>query len=185
MQKKITTWERSSNDFSSAHNGQRYYDTLDDTKITCLVDQMKKKYIAYWKHSLCNSQKLEFYNNFKDSYTPSPYLDLTRKNPNRKTLVKLRISNHKLLIETERYNIPRSDRLCTICGHNVEDETHLLFHCPRYSSLRDNFFSKIQGWTLALAHSPRRVSKLSGEYRSPITCPFWRVRFFSFFYFPF
>ena len=58
--------------------------------------------------------------------------------------MKLRISNHKLLIETGRYNnVPRSDRLCTICGHNVEDETHFLFHCPRYSSLRDNFFSKI------------------------------------------
>ena len=55
------------------------HDTLDATKITYLVDQMKKKYIAYWKHSLCNSQKLEFYNTFKDSYTPSPYLDLTRK----------------------------------------------------------------------------------------------------------
>ena len=95
--------------------------------------------------SLCNSQKLEFYNTFKDSYTPSPYLDFTRKNPNRKTLVKLRISNHKLRIETGRYNnIPRSDRLCTICGHNVEDETHFLFHCSRYSSIRDNFFfSKI------------------------------------------
>ena len=66
---------------------------------------MKKKYIAYWKHSLCNSQKLEFYNTFKDSYTPSPYLDLTKKNPNRKTLVKLRISNHKPLIETGKYNI--------------------------------------------------------------------------------
>ena len=36
-----------------------------------------------------------------------------------------------------------SDRICTICGHNVEDETHLLFHCRRYSSIRDNFFSKI------------------------------------------
>ena len=87
------------------------HDSLDDTKITYLVDQMKKKYIAY---------------------------------PNRKTLVKLRISNYKLLIEAGRYNnIPRCDRLCTICGHNVEDETHFLFHCPRYSSIRDNFFSKI------------------------------------------
>ena len=35
------------------------HDTLDDTKITYLVDQMKKKYIAYMKHSLCNSQKLK------------------------------------------------------------------------------------------------------------------------------
>ena len=39
--------------------------------------------------------------------------------------------------------IPRSDRLYTICGHNVEDETDFLFHCPRYLSIRDSFFSKI------------------------------------------
>ena len=42
------------------------------------------------------------YNVFKDSYTPSIYLDVTRKNPNRKILVKLRISNHELNIETGR-----------------------------------------------------------------------------------
>ena len=71
---------------------------LDDTKILHFVDHMQKKYITHWKHSLCNSQKLEFYNAFKDSYAPSIYLDVTRKNPNRKTLVKLRISNHKLNI---------------------------------------------------------------------------------------
>ena len=72
------------------------HDNLDDTKILHFVYHMRKKYITYWKHSLCNSQKLEFYNAFKDSYTSSVYLDVTRKNPNRKTLVKLRISNHKL-----------------------------------------------------------------------------------------
>ena len=37
---------------------------------------------------------------FKDRYTPWIYLDITMKNPNRKTLEKLRISNHKLNIET-------------------------------------------------------------------------------------
>ena len=70
-------------------------------------------------------------------------------------LVKLRISNHKLLIETGRYNnIPRSDRLCTICGHKVEDETHFLFHCPRHSSLRDKFFSKID----RIISNPKQLS---------------------------
>ena len=46
------------------------------------------------------------------------YLDVTRKNPNRKTLVKLRISNHKLNIETGRYGnlkISRCDRICSVC----------------------------------------------------------------------
>ena len=40
------------------------------------VDHMQKKYITHLKHYLCNSQKLEFYNVFKDSYTPSIYLDV-------------------------------------------------------------------------------------------------------------
>ena len=55
------------------------HDNLNDTKILHFVDKMQKKYIAHWKHSLCNSQKLEFYNVFKHSYTPSIYLDVTRK----------------------------------------------------------------------------------------------------------
>ena len=36
------------------------HDNLDDTKILHFVDHLQKKYISHWKHSLCNSQKLEF-----------------------------------------------------------------------------------------------------------------------------
>ena len=50
------------------------HDNLDNTKILHFVDHMQKKYITHWKHSLCNSQKLEFYNVFKDSSAPSIYL---------------------------------------------------------------------------------------------------------------
>ena len=97
------------------------YDNLDDTKIAHFVDHVQKKYITHWKHSLCNSQKLEFYDVFKDSYTPSIYLEVTRKNPNRKTLVKLRISNHKLNIETDRYDkISRFDRICPVWSRGSE-----------------------------------------------------------------
>ena len=60
------------------------YENLDDMKIMHFVNHVQKKYITHWRHSLCNSQELEFYNVFKDSYTPSIYLDVTRKNPNRK-----------------------------------------------------------------------------------------------------
>ena len=44
-----------------------HQDNLDDTKILHFVDHMQKKYITHWKYSLCNSQKLEFCNVFKDS----------------------------------------------------------------------------------------------------------------------
>ena len=131
------------------------HDNLNDTKILHFVDHMQKKYITHWKHSLCNSQKLEFYSVFKDSYTPSIYLDVTRKNPNRKTLVKLRISNHKLNIETGRYNkISRCDRICPVCSLDIEDEIHFLFDCAKYSSIRDDFFNKIANRIPNYKHIP-------------------------------
>ena len=62
------------------------YDNLDDMKIMHFVNHMQKKYITHWRHALCNSQKFEFYSVFKDSFTTSIYLDVTRKNPNRRHL---------------------------------------------------------------------------------------------------
>ena len=59
---------------------------------------------------------------------------------------KFRASNHKLMIEIGRYDqIPREDRLCSICRCNqIEDEHHFLFVCPKYSILRDEFYRKIK-----------------------------------------
>ena len=131
------------------------HDNLNDTKILHFVDHMQKKYITHWKHSLCNSHKLEFYNVFKDNYTPSIYLDVTRKNPKRKTLVKLRVSNHKLHIETGRYDIiSRCDRICPVCSLDIEDETLSLFDCAKYSLIRDNFFNKIANRIPNYKHIP-------------------------------
>ena len=116
---------------------------------------MQKKYVTHWKHSLCNSQKLEFYNVFKDSYTSSTYLDVIRKNPNRKTLVKLRISNHKLNMETDRYKkISRCDRICPVCVLNIDGEIHFLFNFPKYSSIREDFFNKIENRIPNNKHAP-------------------------------
>ena len=43
-----------------------------------------------------------------------------------------------------RYDeISRCDRICHVCGLNIEDEIHFLFNCPKYSSIRDDFNSKI------------------------------------------
>ena len=119
---------------------------LNKCKIKQYVDLMRKKYITYWNHTLQHSHKLNFYYKIKTNYSPSVYLDLTRKNRSRKTLVKLRISSHKLRIETGRYdNIPREERLCNLCNCNrINDETHFLLDCPSFSSIRDMFFSKLE-----------------------------------------
>ena len=107
---------------------------------------MQQQYILHWQHTLEDSKKLEFYNTFKTEYTPSYYLDLTKKITNRKSLVKLRIGNHKLIIESGRYDqIPRENRLCPSCrSSEIEDETHFLFKCPKCSIQRDEFYNKAQ-----------------------------------------
>ena len=50
------------------------------------------------------------------------------------------------MIELGRYNqIPKDNRACPICGSNqIEDEIHFLFHCPKYSSIRNEFYKKMQ-----------------------------------------
>ena len=68
---------------------------------------------------------------------------LTCNNPDRKALVKLRISNSKLKIETGRYDgeiskddgeISKDERLYSVCElNNIENEIHFLFYCHNYS----------------------------------------------------
>jgi len=77
-----------------------------------------------------NFTKLEFFNTFKNDYTPSSYLDLTGKLSERKELMKFRTDNLKVRIETGRYDqIPRVNRLSPICESNqIEDESHFLIY---------------------------------------------------------
>ena len=52
-----------------------------------------------------------------------------------------RLSNHRLNIETGRYTKPiteRKDRVCTEC-RVLEDEHHVVYVCPRYELVRDNY----------------------------------------------
>ena len=134
--------------YSSLKKMTDYYDfpgfncnLLNKCKIKQYVDLMQKKYISYWNHTLQHSQKLNFYCKIKTNYSPSAYLDLTRKNPSRKTLVKLRISSHKLRIETGRYdNMPRDDGLCSFSNCNrIEDETIFIRLSKFFCDKRDVF----------------------------------------------
>ena len=60
-------------------------------------------------------------------------------------LVKLRIINHKLMIEIGRYyQTTKDNRHCLFCGCNViEDEVHFLFQRPSYSMIRNKFYYKV------------------------------------------
>ena len=61
--------------------------------------------------------------------------------------MKFRVSNHKLMIELGRYQtdpMPRETRLCPLCKSNqVENETHFLLQCSKYSLQRQTFLNRI------------------------------------------
>ena len=104
------------------------YNSLSESKIKQLVDLMKKKYVSYWNQTLQHSRKLSFYHSIKKNYSPSAYIDSTRKNPWERTSVKFRIGCDNLLVETGRYDkIPLDERICPLCsGNKIEDEIHPL-----------------------------------------------------------
>ena len=122
--------------------------SLCDSRIKQLVDLIKRN-VSHWNQTLRHSRKLSFYPSIKKNHSPSAYLDSTRKNPIRRTLVKLRMVAmhcHNLRVEIGGYyKIPLDERICPLCGSDkIEDEAHLLLDCQRYSSMRDIFLSKIE-----------------------------------------
>ena len=121
-------------------------ESLDNDKIRRYTTEMREKYLSFWRHSLENSKKLEFYKTFKDEYSTSDYLYQLRHYDERNNFVKFKISNHKLMIEHGRYQIdhlPKENRLCALCNsHQVEDEIHFLFQCNKYLVQRQAFINQ-------------------------------------------
>ena len=58
-------------------------------------------------------------------------------------------------------------------------QNSFFFQALRWNVIRVGDKGQEQGWTLALARSPRRVSKVSGECKSQITRPFGECDFSS------
>ena len=107
----------------------------------------KRKTISYytslWKTKVKNEDlaRLNFYKKLNNDFIPAKYTDLPSFNM-RKTIAKLRCSNHCLEIETGRHrNILREDRCCNICtGKNIiEDEDHFLSKCKLYGNLKTRY----------------------------------------------
>ena len=81
------------------------------------------------------------------SLLPINYLQQLRNFNERRNLVKFKLSNHKLMIKLGRYqtdHISRENRLCPLCKSNqIENETHFLLDCSKYSSQRRTFLNRI------------------------------------------
>jgi hypothetical protein len=57
---------------------------------------------------------------------------------------KFRCGVAPIRLETGRYeNIRLEKRYCFNCSNLIEDETHVILHCPDYSDFRNNLFTEV------------------------------------------
>ena len=75
------------------------------------------------------------------AYDMQPYLTRIRGFRLRRAYASIRCSSHQLRVQTGRHLLPqlkREDRTCRICGSlsEIEDESHILLHCPGLAGLR-------------------------------------------------
>ena len=113
-------------------------------------ENLKSEFHKFWENNKATSPKLEFYNSIKSEIKREEYLKI-KKFSHRSATTKLRISAHKLKIETGRYTVPitpRNQRTCDYCKNIlqydiVEDELHAISSCPSYIMPCNKFHKSI------------------------------------------
>ena len=88
------------------------------------IDNDVRSMVVYYRN-IVDKRKSCIYTTFTNDYY-------------RKIITRWRLSNHSLNIETQRYTRPRilrENRVCLFC-YVLEDENHVLFHCPLYRMIR-------------------------------------------------
>ena len=125
--------------------------TLNENNGKIFTSHIKRsisKALTEHQLNLINTnRKLNFYATFKQDTKKSDFLDLINNPHHRIAINKFRLGNHKLHIETGRYTIPKTpvdSRICSFCHSNeIENETHFIFSCKLYDSIRLKFFNAI------------------------------------------
>ena len=104
----------------------------------------------YWKGQFQESRsngKLRTLVQVKNNFRFEEYLHVICNVKHRQAITKLRISAHKLPVESGRYNkTPYNERKCTLCqSDEIGDEFHYLMSCPNneFVKLRNTFVTDI------------------------------------------
>ena len=82
------------------------------------------------------------------------------------TLMRFRSGCHDLLVEQGRWhNVPRPDRLCTLCRTAVQDEHHITFDCAALSDLRRKFACLFRHSTMRSFYNYNMIGPLAAFLR--------------------
>lgn len=111
---------------------------------------LEDRYNNFWKHVMDKQTgKLDSFKHIKKHFEYARYLDSVKTRKYQTALTRLRISNHRLNIETGRYKRPvvaREERICDLCHLGVEDEYHFMFQCPTLADVRKEKMGREKFW---------------------------------------
>ena len=106
--------------------------------IQTFKQRLKDIYIQTWHTQIESSTRANSYKLFCD-FNFKPYLNCVTVKKYRFSLSRLRVSSHRLAIESGRWHkpniIPLNERKCQYCN-KLEDEFHFLLECPLYTHFR-------------------------------------------------
>ena len=109
--------------------------------LSIVKQRIKDCYIQTWNGNINTSSRANSYKLFCD-FGFKHYLKCITIKKFRCALAKIRLSSHRLNIETGRWNrpnpIPIHERKCSFCDH-LEDEYHFILECPLYATLRKTY----------------------------------------------
>ena len=116
----------------------------NDHFIPLFKNRLRDQYITNWDVSVTSCSSMILYKELKPVFERSSYLDIVDNKKHRNIIAKLRLSSHKLSIETGRHqNIDRDQRKCILCNLNdIEDEFHFVLKCPYYNDVRNALIPK-------------------------------------------
>ena len=87
--------------------------------------------------------KLRLYKSFKHEISTECYVKMNLSRKRRSALAKFRSGTAPIGVELGRYNgTPYEERLCFHCNNSIEDEYHVLFHCPLYHDIRQDMVTQ-------------------------------------------
>ena len=116
---------------------------VGDIKAFLIVakQRVRDQFVQNWHSRLENSSRALFYvqvSNFK----LQPYLEVLNSSKLITAMARIRVSSHRLMIETGRWNkpvaIPLNERRCQTCNV-LEDEFHFILECRKFENIRRKY----------------------------------------------
>jgi len=112
--------------------------------LSKLNQRIRDTYIQETNNSFNTSHRAQLYRHLFDNKF-SYYLDVVKIKKYRIALSRLRVSSHRLAVESGRWrkpeNVPFDQRVCASCNV-LEDEYHFVLECNIYDELRLKYIKR-------------------------------------------